>query len=74
MGQQVRKTQQKSESDGRAGKTFNPKPQNRLRKPKQIRMGKGGLCRLWDASVFAILFQAKKRLKKRLVFRAPIVL
>ncbi|MDD4442559.1 MAG: hypothetical protein PHX41_11760, partial [Kiritimatiellae bacterium] len=41
MGQQGRKTQQKRETAGPAGKTSNPKPQNRHRKPKQIRMGKG---------------------------------
>jgi hypothetical protein len=41
MGQQGRKTQQKREKAGRAGKTSNLKPQKRHRKPKQIRMGKG---------------------------------
>ena len=41
MGQQGRKTQQKRETANLAGKTSNPNPQNRHRKPKQIRMGKG---------------------------------
>jgi hypothetical protein len=50
MGQQGRKTQQKRETAGPAGKTSTPKPQNRHRKTKQIRMGKGELHPLWDAS------------------------
>jgi hypothetical protein len=41
MGQQARKSKGKRESAGRAGKTSNPKPQNRPQKPKQFRMGKG---------------------------------
>jgi len=71
MGQQVRKTQQKSESAGRAGKTFNPKPQSRHLKPKQIRMGKGQLRLLWDASETIIESFGRKRQGKdrRLLIR-----